>query len=76
MVSILLSIIFGGWAVYLKLADLRTFSSTPLPLMTAIFFVIGVQFILMGLLAEMLMRNYYDHNNRQIYSIKDKINLD
>jgi dolichol-phosphate mannosyltransferase len=73
--SLLAAFIFGVWAVYLKLADLRTFSATPLPLMTAIFFVIGIQFILMGLLAEMLMRNYYENGGRKIYRIKNKINF-
>ncbi len=74
--SIGLSFITGLWALVLKILGIRSFSSTPLLLITLIFFMLGVQFILMGLLAEMLMRNYYEHKDKQIYSIKEKINFE
>ena len=37
--------------------------------------MIGVQFILMGLLAEILIRIYYESQNKAIYLIKEKINF-
>ena len=74
--SLLVSFIAGLTAIYLRISGLRHFSATPLPLFTAIFFLLGIQFILMGLLAEMIMRNYYEGQNKTTYKIKSKINFD
>jgi len=49
--------------------------STPLPLLTVFLIIVGIQFILMGLLAEILARTYYESQNKPIYSIKEKINF-
>jgi hypothetical protein len=53
-----------------------TFIETPLPILVAMFFVVGIQFILMGLLAEMLMRTYHETQDKRIYKIKSILNLD
>ena len=45
----------------------KDFVQTPLPLMTAIFFLGGVQAILMGVLAEMIMRTYYESQAKTTY---------
>jgi len=72
------SFLLGGmtsvWALVLKLLEGKSFISTPLPLLAVFFVLIGLQFILMGLLAEMLTRIYFEAENRQIYKIKEKIN--
>jgi glycosyltransferase involved in cell wall biosynthesis len=52
-----------------------SFTSTPLPLFTIFLAIIGLQFILMGLLAEILIRIYYEPRGRPPYSIKEKINF-
>lgn len=49
--------------------------STQLPLLTVFLIIIGVQFILMGLLAEILIRIYYEPRGKSSYSIKEKINF-
>jgi len=48
---------------------------TPLPLLTVFLIIVGVQFILMGLLAEILIRIYYEPQAKLPYSIKEKINF-
>jgi len=48
---------------------------TPLPLLTVFLIIIGIQFILMGLLAEILIRIYYESQDKPIYLIKNKINF-
>ncbi len=53
--------------------SLRT---TQLPLLTVFLVIIGVQFILMGLLAEILIRIYYEPRGKSPYTIKEKINFD
>jgi dolichol-phosphate mannosyltransferase len=74
-VTILISFIFFGWAVYYKLEHLKDFISTPLPTLGALFLIVGVNFILMGILAELFIRVYYEARNKDVYVIKDKINF-
>lgn len=70
-----LGFVSGILAVYLRIARIATLIQTPLPLLSVFFFMIGAQMILMGLLAEMIMRNYYEGQNKEVYIIKEKINL-
>ena len=56
--------------IYFKYALRITFIETPLPTLTALFTIIGVQFILMGLLAELLLKQSSD----SLYSVKEEIN--
>lgn len=55
-ISFFCAFITAGWAIFLKLFQNTNFIRTPLPILTAIFSVVGVQFILMGLLAEIIAR--------------------
>ena len=48
---------------------------TPLPTVGAMFVVVGVQFILFGLIAEVLMRTYYESKGTRAYTIRKKMNL-
>ncbi len=45
----------------------KSFVETPLPLLTVMFFLGGVQSILMGVLAEMVMRTYYETQSKTTY---------
>lgn len=45
----------------------KTFVETPLPLLAVMFFLGGVQSILMGVLAEMVMRTYYESQSKTTY---------
>ena len=72
--------IFGGFvaafiALYYKLTGEKSFIDTPLPLIAALFWIIGIQFILMGLLAELIIRTYHETRKKSPYLIKEKINL-
>jgi len=48
---------------------------TPLPTVGAMFVIVGIQFILFGLMAEVLMRTYFETNNKHWYEIKEIINI-
>ena len=63
-------------AVYFKLTGFAAFVETPLPLLGTFFTIIGVQFILMGLLAEMIMRNYFESSDRTSYSVREIVGTD
>lgn len=69
----LASIAFGFltfvWALVLRLVYDTHFNQTPLPVLVAIFVVVGFQFILMGLLAEIIIRVH--KNGEQRYDIRE-----
>ncbi|HNY79971.1 MAG: glycosyltransferase family 2 protein [Sedimentisphaerales bacterium] len=46
-------------------------SGNPLLLLTAVLFLTTIQFILMGLLAELLVRTYHESQNRPTYVIRE-----
>lgn len=73
--SLFFSFASGGYALYLKIFESKSFISTPMPLLTVVFAIIGIQFILMGLLAEILTRIYFESTNKKVYLIKEKINF-
>jgi glycosyltransferase involved in cell wall biosynthesis len=68
--SLALSFFFALWAIGLKIFDDRSFILTPLPTLTGMFFTTGVLCILMGLLAELLMRTYFEAQDKKIYQIR------
>jgi hypothetical protein len=67
----LLAILFGWLVIYQKLAHHVDMSGNPLLLLSAVLVITTVQFILMGLLAELLVRTYHESRNRPTYVIKE-----
>jgi hypothetical protein len=47
---------------------------TPLPLLAVMTFITGVMSILMGLLAEMISRTYFESQQKPAYSVRKTIN--
>ncbi len=73
--SLFLGFLSGLGTLIYKFVLGLSLRTTQLPLLTVFFTVIGVQFILMGLLAEILIRIYYEPRGKSPYAIKDKINF-
>jgi len=73
MVAIALSVIAGLWATILKFWKGTSFILTPLPVITVVMLAIGFQFLLMGLLAEMLVRTYHESQAKPIYTVRERI---
>lgn len=71
LLSIAAACLTGSWAIYRKLVMGVSFILTPLPLLTVFFFLVGVLAILMGLLAEILVRAYYTVMPQSYYRVKD-----
>jgi glycosyltransferase involved in cell wall biosynthesis len=63
----------GVYAVYLKLFKEVSFILTPLPLLCVLLLVLGFLSILMGFLAELLIRTYYESQGKPTYQIKETI---
>lgn len=73
-VSLALSGIFGFWSLGLKLFADTSFISTPLPTLMGMFFTTGVLCVLMGLLAELIMRTYFESQEKKIYQVRAHVN--
>ncbi|MDY6991150.1 MAG: glycosyltransferase family 2 protein [Pseudomonadota bacterium] len=49
--------------------------NSPLLLMSTMFFIIGVQSIFMGLIGELLVRTYYESQDKPTYHIRQRLNI-
>jgi glycosyltransferase involved in cell wall biosynthesis len=65
------AVLFGLIVIYQKLRHGTDMSGNPLLILTAVFIIATIQFILMGLLAELLVRTYHESQNRPTYVIKE-----
>jgi glycosyltransferase involved in cell wall biosynthesis len=82
--------IFGGFAalslaisaasfiymLYLKFVVHWSMIATPLPLLTAMFFLVGSMSLLLGLLAEIMVRTYFESQQLTPYLIRSVINFE
>lgn len=75
ILSFLVMFCCAALAVYFKVTHQKDFVQTPLPTIAAMFFIVGVLMILLGVLAEMQMRTYYESQNKFPFTIKDKVNF-
>jgi glycosyltransferase involved in cell wall biosynthesis len=71
MLAFAISFLAGIYAVFLKIFHRADFVQTPLPILTIVMFAVGVQFLLMGLLAEMLVRTYHESQAKAIYAVRE-----
>jgi len=75
LLAILASFGVIGLAIALKLFNGTSLILTPLPLLSAMLFLIGCISILMGLLAEMVMRTYFESQGRRPYLVRERVNF-
>ena len=61
--------------IYFKYFGDKSFIQTPLPQLTVLFFLMGFISILMGFIAEILIRTYYESQGKPTYSIKSSLNI-
>ncbi|MBF0368671.1 MAG: glycosyltransferase family 2 protein [Magnetococcales bacterium] len=72
--SLGLSFLAGVWALILKWFG-TSFILTPLPLLTVFLALSGVLFVLLGLIAELQMRIYFESQGKRAYAIREMKNL-
>ncbi len=70
LLSILASFAVIAWALVLKLFGHTSLIQTPLPLLAAMLFLMGCGSMLMGLLAEIMMRTYFESQDRKSYRLR------
>src|SRR6201991_2961512 len=73
MLAFAISLLGGLYAVFLKVIHKADFVQTPLPVLCIVMFAVGVQFLLMGLLAEMLVRTYHESQAKAIYAVRERM---
>jgi hypothetical protein len=73
LLMILGGFLSGGYAIYLKIFKGVSFVLTPIPLLCVLLLMLGSLSILMGFLAEILTRTYYESQKKTTYQIKETI---
>ena len=76
LLNFAVSLAAGLWAVYLKYWAGVSFIQTPLPLLVVMAAITGVMCVLLGLVAEMVTRNWHESRGKQTYIIGATRNLE
>ena len=76
-----LYLLFGAflvscWALWLRFAEGISFIQTPLPLLVCLLMITGLLFFGLGIIAEMLMRIYFETRNKRAYLVGRTLNVD
>ena len=61
--------------VYYKFWGDKSFVATPLPVLLAMFVLMGFISLLMGLIAELLVRTYHESQDKKTYLVRQTVNL-
>jgi len=67
LLALFLSFLTFGWMLYYKLAGLKDFVQTPLPLVVVMLLLVGCLSVLLGLVAELTVRTYYESQGKRTY---------
>ncbi|MBN2100702.1 glycosyltransferase family 2 protein [Candidatus Dojkabacteria bacterium] len=70
LVSYVLSFVAGLALIGMKIFQDFDMTGNPMLIVSVMFFVTGSQFIVLGLMGELLIRSYYELNGKKIYSVR------
>jgi glycosyltransferase involved in cell wall biosynthesis len=65
--------LFGSYLAVVKIGMGEDIGSRPLLLLTALLGLVGIQFLVLGLLAELTVRVYYEIQRKPIYAIRETV---
>ncbi|MCL2878513.1 MAG: glycosyltransferase family 2 protein [Acidobacteria bacterium] len=71
MLACVVGVLFGFWTLFDKYFNQVKAHNNPFLLLAAFLFVIGIQFILMGLVAELLIRTWFESQGKTPYIIRN-----
>lgn len=74
-VSISLGFVTTAISIYLKIMSLRNFGQTPLPVLTIFFILSGILFFMLGFLAELILRVYFETTKKTPYVIRKRFEI-
>lgn len=70
VINILLAVLSFALMIYYKFWGGKTFIETPLPTLTVLFVLMGSMAILLGIVAELVIRTYYESQQKKPYRIE------
>jgi glycosyltransferase involved in cell wall biosynthesis len=73
--SLLFGVIIGAYLSALKIFFGHPLRDRPLLLLAVLLIIFGVQLVTMGLLGELVVRNYYESQNKQTYMIREVLGM-
>jgi glycosyltransferase involved in cell wall biosynthesis len=76
LLSTALGVLLGLYLVFVKLVEGQNIGSRPLLTLAVLLVIVGVQFIGMGLLAELIVRTYYEATDKRIYVVREVLDGD
>ena len=71
MGSLVLGIFCAAAATILKIMHIRNYGQTPLPMLMVLFIIIGILIFMMGFLAELIMRIYWESQGKKPYIVRE-----
>lgn len=71
--SLTLGVLIGIYLTFMKLVYFEDLVDRPLLLLAILLVMVGVQFITMGLLGEMISRTYHESQNKPIYTVREEL---
>jgi glycosyltransferase involved in cell wall biosynthesis len=72
----IVGVISAAYMLYLKFFANLSMIQTPLPLLVVMSIMMGVMSICIGLVAEIVVRTYFESQGKRIYHARELINLD
>jgi glycosyltransferase involved in cell wall biosynthesis len=76
LVCLAISLFSFAFSLYYRFVEGVHLNRMPLATLSMVMFAMGVQFIFMGLLAEMVVRTYHESQDKPTYLIRERINID
>jgi len=76
LLSCCAGVFFAGWTLLDKIVNAVKAHNNPLLLLAVFLFLVGVQFILMGLVAELLIRTYFESQGKAPYIVRHTWNCE
>jgi glycosyltransferase involved in cell wall biosynthesis len=78
--SVGLAAMFVGGAInsylaYMRLVHSMTLADRPLLLLGVLLIILGVQFLGIGLIGELVVRTYYEAQHKPIYAVREELNI-
>jgi glycosyltransferase involved in cell wall biosynthesis len=74
--SLLGAFLAGCWALWLRFFEDVSFIQTPLPLLVTLLAITGLLCLFLGILAEMIMRTYFESRDKRAYLVGRTVNID
>jgi glycosyltransferase involved in cell wall biosynthesis len=74
LLSMLFGLVIAGYLTAIKFTEGAAIANRPLLLLAALLMVLGVQFISLGLIGELIVRTYYETQSKAIYVVREELN--